>query len=209
MQAAYAPAYQIVHLILVNSRQHMLLHTRQYTSSLSPVGSFLVVLYHKLYTQSSAPEDGRNYRPKHVELIVWYAGAYFSPYQTVHLILVNCRQRMLLHTRQYTSYLSTAGSICFCIPESTPHPCHQQAAYAPSYQTVHLILVNSRQHMLLHTRQYTSSLSPAGSICSCIPESTPHACQQQAAPSVHYTTSCKHSLVLLRMGEIIARNMLN
>jgi len=26
-------------------------------------------LYHKLYTQSSAPEDGRNYRPKHVELI--------------------------------------------------------------------------------------------------------------------------------------------
>jgi len=25
-----------------------------------------------------------------------------------------------------------------------------------------------------------------------------------AASSVHYTTSCKHSLVLLRMGEIIA-----
>ena len=32
---------------------------------------------------------------------------------------------------------------------------------------------------------------------------------QQAASSVHYTTSCKHSLVLLRMGEIIDRNMLN
>ena len=31
----------------------------------------------------------------------------------------------------------------------------------------------------------------------------------QAAPSVHYTTSCKHSLVLHRMGEIIARNMLS
>jgi len=30
-----------------------------------------------------------------------------------------------------------------------------------------------------------------------------------AAPSVHYTTSCKHNLVLLRMGEIIARNMLS
>jgi len=29
---------------------------------------------------------------------------------------------------------------------------------------------------------------------------------QQAASSVHYTTNCKHSLVLLRMGEIIARN---
>ena len=31
--------------------------------------------------------------------------------------------------------------------------------------------------------------------------------QQQATSSVHYTTSCKHSLALLRMGEIIARNM--
>ena len=30
---------------------------------------------------------------------------------------------------------------------------------------------------------------------------------QQAASSVHETTSCKNSLVLLRMGEIIARNM--
>ena len=35
------------------------------------------------------------------------------------------------------------------------------------------------------------------------------ACHQQAASSVHYTTSCKHSLVLLRMGEITARNMLS
>jgi len=32
---------------------------------------------------------------------------------------------------------------------------------------------------------------------------------QQTASSVHYTTSCKHSLVFLRMGEIIARNMLS
>jgi len=29
------------------------------------------------------------------------------------------------------------------------------------------------------------------------------------ASPVHYTTSCKHSPLLLRMGEIIARNMLN
>ena len=34
-------------------------------------------------------------------------------------------------------------------------------------------------------------------------------CCRPAASSVHYTTSCKHSLVLLRMGEIIARNILN
>jgi len=35
----------------------------------SPAGIIVDALYHKLYTQSSAPEDGRNYRPKHVELI--------------------------------------------------------------------------------------------------------------------------------------------
>ena len=32
-------------------------------------GNFFGALYHKLLTQSSAPEDGRNYRAKHVELI--------------------------------------------------------------------------------------------------------------------------------------------
>ena len=31
--------------------------------------SIVGALYRKLQTQSSAPEDGRNYRPKHVELI--------------------------------------------------------------------------------------------------------------------------------------------
>jgi hypothetical protein len=31
----------------------------------------------------------------------------------------------------------------------------------------------------------------------------------RAASPVHYSISCKHSLVLLRMGEIIARNMLS
>ena len=39
------------------------------TSSRLPAGSIIYALYHKLQTQSSAPEDGRNYRPKHVELI--------------------------------------------------------------------------------------------------------------------------------------------
>ena len=34
-----------------------------------PAGSIVGSLYHKLQTQSSVPEDGRNYRPKHVELI--------------------------------------------------------------------------------------------------------------------------------------------
>ena len=39
------------------------------TSSWWPVGSIVGALYDKLQTESSAPEDGRNYRPKHVELI--------------------------------------------------------------------------------------------------------------------------------------------
>jgi len=39
------------------------------TSSWSPAGSIVGALYHKLQTESSAPEDGRNYRPKHVEMI--------------------------------------------------------------------------------------------------------------------------------------------
>jgi len=34
-----------------------------------PAGSIVGALYHKLLKPSSAPEDGRNYCPKHVELI--------------------------------------------------------------------------------------------------------------------------------------------
>jgi len=37
----------------------------------------------------------------------------------------------------------------------------------------------------------------------------PHPGHQLTASSVLYTTSCKHSLLLLRMGEIIARNMVS
>ena len=36
-----------------------------------------------------------------------------------------------------------------------------------------------------------------------------HPAYQPAASSVRYTTSCKHSLVFLMIGEIIARNMLS
>jgi len=37
----------------------------------------------------------------------------------------------------------------------------------------------------------------------------PHPGNQQAPSSVLYTTSCKHSLVLLKMGKIMAGNMLS
>jgi hypothetical protein len=36
---------------------------------LLPAGNIVGALYNKLETQSSAPEDGRNHRPKRVELI--------------------------------------------------------------------------------------------------------------------------------------------
>jgi hypothetical protein len=39
------------------------------SASRLPAGNIEVSLYHKLYTQSSTPEDGRNRRLKHVELI--------------------------------------------------------------------------------------------------------------------------------------------
>jgi len=47
---------------------------------------------------------------------------------------------------------------------------------------------------------------PRAPVGSSVP---PHPAYQPAASSVHYTTSCKHSLVLLRTGEIIARNTLS
>jgi len=34
-----------------------------------PAGSIVSALHHKVSPQSKAPEDGRNYRPKHIELI--------------------------------------------------------------------------------------------------------------------------------------------
>ena len=51
---------------------------------------------------------------------------------------------------------------------------------------------------------------PAGDIYTArtmLPAGDIHVNQQAALP-VHYTTSCKHSLVLPKMGETIARNML-
>ena len=57
-----------------------------------------------------------------------------------------------------------------------------------------------------------SSSVPRGRIvlkCNIWNSVPPQPCHQQAAPSVHYTTDCKHILVLLRIGEIIARNILS
>ena len=51
--------------------------------------------------------------------------------------------------------------------------------------------------------QPASILLPAGGLDALHPD------HQPATSSVHYTTSCKHSLMLLKMGVTIARNMLS
>jgi len=48
---------------------------------------------------------------------------------------------------------------------------------------------------------------PASNLDAEEPIVPPHPGYRPETSWVHYTTSCKHSLVLLRMGEIIARNM--
>ena len=53
------------------------------------------VLYHKLKTQSIAPEDGRNYRPKHVALI----GINNKP---LLLHLVGCLYYLLINSSCHT-----------------------------------------------------------------------------------------------------------
>ena len=57
---------------LVTSRQHrrcFCIMTIALFCTINYIVCLYSALYRKLCTQSSAPEDGRNYRPKHVALI--------------------------------------------------------------------------------------------------------------------------------------------
>ena len=57
-----------------------------------PAGNIVGALYHKLETQANAPEDGRNHRSKHVELIginnkpllLHLVGCLYYLYQRIH-----------------------------------------------------------------------------------------------------------------------------
>jgi len=59
-----------------------------------PAGSIVGALYYKLQTQSSAPENGRNYPPKYVELI----GIINKP-SLLHLVgcLYYCIENVITH----------------------------------------------------------------------------------------------------------------
>ena len=54
-----------------------------------PAGSIVGALYHKVYTQSSAPEDGYDQRPKHVELIEIINKPLFLHLVGVYIIYIN------------------------------------------------------------------------------------------------------------------------
>ena len=80
------------------------------TASWSPVGRPFGALYHKLHTRFSVPEDGRHYRPKHVELI-----------EIVNKIIIDASSRlfMLLLLNQLFSK-NIAGSLNTCGSITTP-----------------------------------------------------------------------------------------
>ena len=65
-------------------------------------GSIVGALYNKLYTQCSAPEDGRNHRTKHVELI----GIINKP---LLLHLVGCLYYCGIDARSYKHQTDAGG----------------------------------------------------------------------------------------------------
>ena len=71
------------------------------TSSSLLAGSIFDALYHKLKTQSSAPVDGRNYSPKHVELI----GIINKP---LLFHLFGCLYYCIIDTRSYKHQINTS-----------------------------------------------------------------------------------------------------
>ena len=74
--------------------------------------SIVDALYHKLYTQSNAPEDGRNYRPKHVEvidiinklLLLHLVGCLCI--STLHLLEISVESHILPSTLQRRMYFN-------------------------------------------------------------------------------------------------------
>ena len=69
------------------------------TLSRSLAGSIVSALYHKLQTHFNAPEDGRNYSPKHVELI----GIINKP---LLLHLVVCIIILVMHSRTNIKFVN-------------------------------------------------------------------------------------------------------
>jgi len=92
--------------------------------------------------------------------------------------------------------------LCFCW---FPVSCSSQLVFEVFTGVHWLALIRVRFLFLLFVSSSWPGWMP---MCYKVPTILP-ADHQPATSSVHYTTSCKHSLVLLGMGEIIDRNMLS
>jgi len=84
----------------------------------SPAGDFLGALYHKMKKEPSAPEDGQNYCPKHVELI-------------------EITNKLLL--------LHLVGCLYYCIRDARSHK-HQMYVTVRYVQTYEYVTCNSQSH---------------------------------------------------------------
>ena len=100
-----------------------------------PAKSIAGALYHKLQTQSSAPEDGRNYRPKHAELIVIINRICYCCIKLVVYIIASLEFAVCLHSRE-----TDREEICSFIQEKcsqdlTNSTVHDPSRGANSYST--------------------------------------------------------------------------
>ena len=113
------------------------------TSFRLPAGNVVGALYHKLQTQYSAPEDGRNYRTKHVELI----GIINKP---LLLHLVGC---LYYYISQYFLF------IWYSHLHVSTHMCHPQRVskilyFAKLHKFLQLKLFTLQLHNLIRLNYY-------------------------------------------------------
>jgi len=100
-----------------------------------PAGSIVGALCHKLKTQSSAPEDGQNYCPKHVELIEIIQAASSVHYATNwkhSLVLLKMDEIIVRNMLSWLKlliklllFLHLVGCLYYCISDARSHKHHK------------------------------------------------------------------------------------
>jgi len=99
---------------------------------MTPACSNVGALYHKLQTQSSAPEDGRNYRPKHVELIEIIN-------KSLMLNLVDCLQYCINDARSHKYKKYSKCSVCVVIQnKALSTVCHRMTDNSSEHNRIHV-----------------------------------------------------------------------
>jgi hypothetical protein len=116
------------------------------TSSMLPAGKIVAALYHKLQIQSSAPDDGWNYRPKHVELIgIINKPLLLHPFGCIYYIL-----------HRYWYSIQILNFMRICPLESDLFSCGQTDEQTGMKQVVafHIFGIASRIACLLYRTRY-------------------------------------------------------